>query len=501
MKTITSILLFSLLYTTLQAQNITDALRYSQTTIGGTARTVGSGGAFNSLGADFSVLSINPAGLAYYRTSEFTITPSYLNGSQEAFLLDDDVSTRENKVASKFFLENIGIVIAKNRPSTGKLRTSNFGIGVNRIADFNESFSYEGSGQGSITNRFRENANGLFPEELDNFESGLAFETGAIFDFDEDNFYDTDFIDSDIIRREQTVDRSGGISELNFAWAGNYFEKFSIGIGIGVPIITYEEEKSYTENDPGNLIPLFNELRFQESLTVSGAGVNLKLGTILTLVKNFRIGASIQTPTRYTISEDFSTSLGYSFTTDEGTVDEETSTLRSESPDGSFRYALKSPLTANLGLSYLIITGKINGFISASAEFKNYSSGEFDFTRFSDNPADAAYQIEINEEIDRTLTSVINYNLGGELAYSKWRIRGGLILQASPFLADDGAYNSIRSIGAGFRADRFYIDAALRMSSGEEGYVPYRESDPSREKLVNITKNFNKLLLTVGYKF
>jgi hypothetical protein len=495
MKLLNSILILTLSFTILQAQNLTDALRYSQTTIGGTARTVGSGGAFNSLGADFSVLSINPAGLAYYRTSEFTITPSFLSGSQDAFLTDDP-NVDQSTVDSKFFLENIGVVIARNKPNGRVLKTSNFGIGVNRIADFNESFTYGGSGRGSITNRFRDNADGLFPDELDDFESGLAFETGAIFDFNEDNFYDTDFIDSDIIRRDQTVDRSGGISELNFAWAGNYFEKFSLGIGIGIPIITFEEEKSYTESDPGDLIPVFNDLRFQESLTVSGAGINLKIGTILTLVKNFRLGASIQTPTRYTISEDFNTSLGYSFT-----LDDEDSILRSESPDGSFRYRLRTPFTANLGLSYLIITGKINGFVSASAEFRNYSSNNFDFTSFSDNPDDAAFETFVNNELDQTLGSVVNYNIGGELAYSKWRIRGGLILQESAFIDDDGDFDTITSFGLGYRANRFYIDAALRMSSGDEGYVPYRDFDTSREKLVNVTKNFNKLLLTVGYKF
>ena len=41
----------------------------------GTARVMGMGGAFTSLGADLSSMSINPAGLGMYRRNEFSLTP------------------------------------------------------------------------------------------------------------------------------------------------------------------------------------------------------------------------------------------------------------------------------------------------------------------------------------------------------------------------------------------------------------------------------------------
>src|ERR1043166_10287149 len=68
------------------AQNDVDALRYSQTGLAGTARFISMGGAFGALGGDFSTLSWNPAGLAIYRTSEFTFSPSlYLEKSTSDF--------------------------------------------------------------------------------------------------------------------------------------------------------------------------------------------------------------------------------------------------------------------------------------------------------------------------------------------------------------------------------------------------------------------------------
>src|SRR5215204_5430306 len=57
-----------------KSQNEVDALRYSQVMTGSTARSLSMGGAFGALGADFSSLSTNPAGLGVYRKSEFTFS-------------------------------------------------------------------------------------------------------------------------------------------------------------------------------------------------------------------------------------------------------------------------------------------------------------------------------------------------------------------------------------------------------------------------------------------
>ena len=70
-----------LLPSKLLSQTSADALRYSFITPGGTARFVSMGGAFGALGADFSAIGYNPAGLGVYRSSEFTITPRFKNRS------------------------------------------------------------------------------------------------------------------------------------------------------------------------------------------------------------------------------------------------------------------------------------------------------------------------------------------------------------------------------------------------------------------------------------
>ena len=53
-----------------KAQNDGDALRYSLIGFGGTARYISMGGAFGAIGADFSTLSTNPAGIGAYMKNE-----------------------------------------------------------------------------------------------------------------------------------------------------------------------------------------------------------------------------------------------------------------------------------------------------------------------------------------------------------------------------------------------------------------------------------------------
>src|SRR6476469_9047641 len=59
------------------AQEPADALKFSWYVPGGSARTKAVGGAMGSLGGDLTATFVNPAGLAFYRTGDFNLTPLY----------------------------------------------------------------------------------------------------------------------------------------------------------------------------------------------------------------------------------------------------------------------------------------------------------------------------------------------------------------------------------------------------------------------------------------
>ena len=65
------------------AQTPEDALRLSFFAPNGTPRSNALGGAMGSLGGDLSATSINPAGLGFYKTNEFYVSPNYVSNNNQ----------------------------------------------------------------------------------------------------------------------------------------------------------------------------------------------------------------------------------------------------------------------------------------------------------------------------------------------------------------------------------------------------------------------------------
>lgn len=475
-------------------QNIGELLTYSSTNYGSTARSLGVGNAFGALGADFSTASSNPAGMAEFRKSEFVISFGPLLQNIESDY--DGQLTSESR--SRFTFDNLGFVF-NNTPIGTSIKRSNFFIGFNKTANFNQKIYFDGQGTGSIVERFIENSDGFFPDELDNFETGPAYEVGAIYDFDNNNAYDSDFQGNfnSNIRRTQDVIRSGGINEMTIGLAGNWKEKISFGGTMGLPFLKYSETKRYAEFDSNNSIDNFERLEFNENLETQGFGVNLKLGLLIKPISRLRLGVALHTPTVFILTDNFDTDIRYIFS--EGGVTEDFS---SESPFSEFEYQVNTPWKAIFSAGYLLNFGKIKGFISGEADYVNYTAGSFNLTTNSNDPSDVAFENELNTEVSAAYRSTWNYRLGTELAYSHIRIRAGINITASPYSDDSGTLeSSALHLGLGYRANRYYVDLGAAMSSTEFGYTPYSLFNQGAAPLiVNNTDNL-KMKMTFGFKF
>ena len=130
----------------INAQGLSDAVRWSYTNPGGTARTLGVGGSFGAMGGDFSVININPAGLGTYKMSEFTFSPSLTIGDVSSFIVSDPNFIKSEK-SNKFSIDNLSAVFH------GK-KSGSFAIGFSKISDLNKNFEYSGRSGRSITQRF-----------------------------------------------------------------------------------------------------------------------------------------------------------------------------------------------------------------------------------------------------------------------------------------------------------------------------------------------------------
>ena len=232
----------------LQAQTISDAIRYSDINLSGTARSIGVGNSLGALGADFTVLSTNPAGLGQFRSSSFVFTPSLSINSADA-MFQESGSSSFSESKTNFNFANLGLVLSK-RPSSSKWKTANLGIGFNRIANFHRKTFFRGNSQGSIVDRWVFEANqagGL----LNDFETGPASDAFAIYTDGINPEITSDFAlkPDAVVQKEQEFRSSGSMNELVFGYAGNYREKLLIGFSIGVPFVSYDEEKVYREVD------------------------------------------------------------------------------------------------------------------------------------------------------------------------------------------------------------------------------------------------------------
>ncbi len=480
-----------LIYTSnISAQTVEDAIRYSNLNVGGTARTVGVGGAFGALGADFGAISINPAGLGMYRTSEFVFTPSFFIANTDAELVG---AGTESATKNNFNLNNIGVVF-HNDGSGFDMKSSGVAIGFNRLANFNREVYYEGATLGSLTDRFVQEAYGFSSDNL-GFESSLAFNAGAIYQLnpDDNNSWTTDYLDSggnQMLFKNQRITQEGSINEMVLGWGANYNHKFMVGATIGVPFISFEETRTYIEEDTEDQIDVFNELLYQQTLETSGVGINFKVGMVYRISQMFRLGLAVHSPTGMALNDTYQDSLSYDLTTTDlnGTFEADS--------DGTFDYKLSTPWRAIV--SGAVIIGK-SGFISADVEYVDYAFANFNYT--ADNNLFEEEEEEINTDIKNALTSAINLRIGGEYAIKKFRLRAGFSTAGS--YRDQADVESIQTIsaGLGYRANYFYTDFAFQRASIRENYSPYRLVDPALGQSILNDINNSKIMLTIGFKF
>jgi len=481
----------------LSAQNSADALRFSQFGIGGTARTIAIGGSIGALGADFSVVSTNPAGIGTYRGSEFTMTPSLFLNNVEANLVNGGTNpSSQNK--TNFNFNNIGVVFNKNinRENT-KWKTSNFSIGINRLTNFNETISYSGQTQGSYIDFFRENSNGLFPEDFNNFDNGLAWDVGAIYDDGEDGIYESDVSSAPgaSIQKSQTIERTGSINEVVFGLGGYRGEKMLFGATLGFPIVSYTDRSVYLEDDNAeDNIPFFRSMSYTQDLSVSGFGLNLKLGLIYRITSALRVGGAIHTPTRLRLTDEYQTSLLYDY------VDADNDgAFEATSPEDekTIEYDLVTPWRF-IGSGALLIKKK--GFISGEIEFVNHGGAKFKEPRTLDGSAvNTGIFNDTNNDVSDDLKSVIHFRAGGEYVIKKMRLRAGVNISTTPYAGESGTTNSY-SAGFGYREKKFFIDATYKFSPQDDFFNPYSTIN-AIPQVVETSTAQSSLLLTLGFRF
>ena len=489
MRKIQYILIAVLFSTTAMGQGLTDALRYSDYRIQGTARSAAMGNAFGALGGDFTSASINPAGLGVYRSSEFVFTPTIGKIDVDANYLGQ--MTNESKY--NIGLSNIGYVTNfgnSNLNSGGSLVNFSLGLGFNRLNNFNMKKMVEAfDANSTLLDDFVANANaGVW----DNSYEELAWKTDLLLKDNATGEYFNDIADAGYGHMQRkSFTQKGNIDEYLISMAANFNHRFYIGATIGIHSVNFKETTSLFEKDVNNNIPYFNDYTFNTYLNTTGTGVNVKLGAIFRPVDALRLGVAVHSPTFYRLNDRYDNAM-YSYIT----FDDGSENFEAFSPIGDYDYDLETPMKAIF--SAALVLGK-SAILSADYEYVDYST-----IKLGDG-GDGYDFFDENKEIKAAYKAVGNIRLGAEYRLTnEFSLRGGYEHFPSPYnktafnAAQPNANitNSAFSTGLGYRQGSFFFDVAYKHFMNENYHELYPGSD-----LANFDAKSDQLIMTLGFRF
>lgn len=490
MKNILLSLAMVLAFYAMQAQNANDALRYSLSSYNGTARFMGLSGAYGAIGADFSSLSQNPAGIGLYRKSEFTISPGFYNASTSSSFFGNKESDFRNNMT----LGNMGMIFAANlneNKGEGMLKGLQFGFGMNRTNNFSNRVIIEGynttnSLMGHYADVANNDGNPMSLSQLDEFSTLMAYDVNLlVYDSGSQNnpaHYWVDMPNGNVLQRK-SIQMSGSSREMLLSGGLNYNNKLYLGLSLCFPSLRYEETSNYSELDNNHLSsssdPDFNFSSVQrtENLTTKGSGFNLKFGIIYKPVEFLRIGGAIHTSTTYNLTDDWSSKMTSTF--------ENGDTYTSSSPDGAYDYKLSTPFKAIGSIAFVFPKF---GFITADYEYIDYSSAKL--------RADDYDFFDENEVVKTNLNATGNLRIGAEYRHDIFAFRAGTSFYGSPYKNETtrGARMGY-SAGIGIREKDYFLDFAFNHQLSKDDLYLYGATAAEN------TYKVNQLLMTLGFKF
>lgn len=507
------IALFTCFYTSF-SQLPEDVLRYSYFPQHGTARNMAIGGAMGSLGGDINALYVNPAGLGLYKTGEVVISPALLFDNNKLNFRGQDTSGKK----SGFDIGTTGFVVGFNTPHS-KWTSQAFSIGINQIANFNNSIGYRGTNnQSSYSEMFSEqfSKSGL---SIDNALNNPRFAFGtapALYTYLVDTFRINNkllvktlpefLLEKGVaLKQQKSIDTKGGIYDIAMGYAANMDDKLYVGGSLGFSIFNYSRLTNYKESDPsGDKNNNFDNFELHDYLTTKGLGINAKLGVIFKPAEFLRFGVTLHTPTFYSLTDKQSSDITVSSEGYNGTKTAKSS-LFTNGAEGQTKYAATTPWKAIVSGSYVFReindTRKQRAFITADVEYVGYQGSAFKADGENVSSEDQTYYKGLKTVIKDYYKGAVNFRLGGELKLHTIMFRAGGAYYSSPY-KDKLLKSSIAQLsgGVGYRDHGMFIDLTYVHNMNKDVNFPYRLTDKANT-FATQTGSRGNLLATIGFKF
>ena len=446
------------------SQTYEDALRYNQFYHEGSSRFNSMGGAFGALGGDLSSININPAGSSIFLKSELGFTLNFKN--QE--IKNDFNQFISNSKDNLYSYNHIGLVLVYDINKT----KFSLGYNMNRLNDFNKSFSFSGSNNRGIDNYFLYYADGIPYNDLlvyedetiqdaykylgDNFGFGdqqafLGFQSyiiNASNDLPGKYFSNAIYNNLD---QSITAIRKGDHFKHSINFSGSFRENIYLGINLNFHEINYEEDKLFQESGYLNESPL-KKVNFKEKLFAYGEGLSFQIGAIFK-IKELRLGLSYTTPTLLKIEEEnaqyIETNIIENDIINEYLIDPNVINFYEE-------YKLTLPSKSLFSIAYIFGD---KGLISLDYELTKYSN-----SKFNDNNGNDTYMKSLNGIIKNRFNDISeSIRIGGEYRIKDYSLRTGYYFYKGP----DSAYENYRSgvsLGLGINYGFLNVDISVSKS-------------------------------------
>ncbi len=511
------------------AQTPEDALRYSFYPQNGSARNLAIGGAMGSLGGDITATFVNPAGLGFYKTNEFILTPGFL-------LTNNKINFRETANKSKKNAMGFGTSgWVWGFGTRYKKDVSNaISFAVTQTANFNNSIVYKGlNNYSSFSEQFAEEfakANARYGYTIDDvLNSNSRYPYGsapALLSYLIDTFTVTgtngqkeikvkavpEFIldAGQALKQEMSRTTSGGITELALGFAHNHQDKWFFGGTIGMPIVMYKSVTNFKESDTSNNNQnSFKQFEYTDDFTTKGFGLNAKLGIIYRPQEYIRLGLAIHTPTVMGLTDTRTTTIKNQiekpwWPRGDTTVNASSTTFTNGEP-GKANYIQSTPFKVMLSASYVFRevsnTKKQRAFITADAEYVAHNTSRFNSDNENPTDEEKVYYKELASVIKSEYKGAFNFRVGGELKFNTVMGRLGFAYYGNPYKnAPYKANRMLLSGGLGYRNKGMFIDVTYVHNISKDVDLPYRLEDRANT-YASLKQQRGNIVATVGFKF
>lgn len=418
-------------FSAMQAQDISDALRYSQENLNGTSRFRAMSGAFGALGGDFSAINVNPAGSAVFTTSQVGLTISSLNKKNKSEYFGTLTDQKENSLALSqgggvFVFQNDNtnsrwnkVTLAVNYENTNNLRNSLFSAGTNpnhSIVDYFLSYANQGAvSLNTLESSYYENLN------YGNAQAFLGYQAYLINPVTNDlsnSVYTSNVLAGGNYYQENAVATTGFNGKLNFNIATSYDNKYFFGLNLNSHFTDFRKSTSVYESNNNGGSDGVSKLRFNNELYTYGSGFSFQLGGIAKVTEALRLGLAYDSPTWYSLNDEISQAVSSRHFVE----NVETSTIVNPRVTIIYDvYKLQTPGKWTASAAYVF--GKTS-LISVDYSIKDYSNTTFKpVNEFSTT----------NSAMSQILDNSSEIRIGAEHRIKQLSLRAGYRMEQSPY--------------------------------------------------------------------